>query len=370
MAVVVAATSSWSSLATAADLPDHDPIRVLVISDGVNPHGLSDAELTQPGEIGAALGNPGSGLSIDGAVVEVDSQCLDDAVGPLGDPGSFDVIIYFAHLAATACDGTPRQNELTSGFEAHLQAGGGIVVFHHGIYQADGKDAVLQLLGGVASSIAWDTGAGQDVIAIDQSHFVTSEGIDYSGMRTFDGAGVPAGEYPFFNNTPDETYESTQMLTASGETRTILFASAGPGGEAPRVIGYDLHRPGWMGHVVFYQPGEYQPAALDDLSGNGFQILANSVLYAATTQDDPGSTSGGEDTGEPPGDSGMADSSDDMGGSTGGSGTPTTATDSGVEQDGGGGGGDEGCGCTHRGPGDRSLWLMMLAGLAFVRRRR
>lgn len=30
-----------------------------------------------------------------------------------------------------------------------------------------------------------------------------------------------------------------------------------------------------------YQPGENPPAALDELDGNNFQILANAILYAA-----------------------------------------------------------------------------------------
>jgi hypothetical protein len=33
--------------------------------------------------------------------------------------------------------------------------------------------------------------------------------------------------------------------------------------------------------VVAYQPGEYQPNALDDVDGNNFQILANAIVYAA-----------------------------------------------------------------------------------------
>jgi len=33
--------------------------------------------------------------------------------------------------------------------------------------------------------------------------------------------------------------------------------------------------------VVDYQPGEYQPNALDDLAGNNFQILANAIVFAA-----------------------------------------------------------------------------------------
>ena len=33
--------------------------------------------------------------------------------------------------------------------------------------------------------------------------------------------------------------------------------------------------------VVAYQPGEYQPNAVDDLAGNNFQILANAIYFAA-----------------------------------------------------------------------------------------
>ena len=90
------------------------------------------------------------------------------------------------------------------------------------------------------------------------------------------------------------------LLTEGGESRTILFASADAGGGAARVLGYDLVRPSWMGHVVLYQPGEYQPDALDDRNGNNFQILANAVVYAATTLEEGGGTTSGGSTGEPP----------------------------------------------------------------------
>ena len=53
--------------ARAADLPPHGTLRILVVGDEVNPHGLSDAELTQPADLMAALGAAGSGLVIDPA---------------------------------------------------------------------------------------------------------------------------------------------------------------------------------------------------------------------------------------------------------------------------------------------------------------
>ena len=190
-----------------------------------------------------------------------------------------------------------------------------------------------------------------------------------SGMRSFSGAGVAAGEYPFFNNTPDEHYESFTLLTEGGESRTILFASAGADGSAARVLGYDLHRAGWGGHVVYYQPGEYQPNALDDLSGNNFQILANAIVYAATTQEEGGGgdsagTSGGEDSGGVDGSGGAADDS----GGTSGDGATGGPNPPGEDGDGGG----DGCSC--RSTGDRvpaAGWLFaLLAGLRLTVRRR
>lgn len=359
---------------SAAELPAHDPLRIVIISDEVNPHGLADGELTQPGDIQAALMSPGAGIELDaasGSPAEVSSQCVDDALSVLATPGSVDVVVYFAHLAATGCDGSDRQGELTSAMEAHLQAGGGVVVFHHGIYEAGGKEAILQLLGGRASSIAWDTVEGQDVIAVAPGHFVVDQGLSYPGLRSFGGAGVPDGEYGLFNNTPDERYDAMELLTEGGEERTILFAS--DTGGTPRVLGYDLWRPGWVGHVVWYQPGEYQPNALDDVNGSNFQVLANAILYAATTQEDPGdTTAGGMDTGSADG-TGSGDGVSDVsevGGPASmdnGDTVTETATGSGAMGDGGGGG----CGCrsTHGGGAGPAGLLAALLALRLRRRR-
>jgi MYXO-CTERM domain-containing protein len=372
VSVGVAMLVAGPSGAVAAELPAHDPLRILIISDEVNPHGLSDGELTQPGDMSAAIGDPGSGLELE-VVEEVGSECLDDALTMLAGDGAH-VVVYFAHLPATACDGSPRQEQLTTAMEEHLRDGGGVVVFHHGIYEAAGKEAILQLLGGRASSVAWDTAAGQDVIAVGGEHFVTSQGLQYSGMRSFEGMGVPAGDYPFFNNTPDERYDAMALLTAAGEERTILFVGADAGGGAARVLGYDLWRPGWMGRVVWYQPGEYQPNSMD-VDGNNFQALANAIVYVATTQEDPGETTGA-DTGMPGEETGSVDGSggtdggamtsmgvDDGGGSTSaGTGTGGGATDD---------GGKEGCGCRNSGGGAGALALALgLLGIAKRRRRR
>ncbi|MCX4240789.1 hypothetical protein [Paraliomyxa miuraensis] len=359
------------AVATGAELPAHDPLRIVIISDEVNPHGLPEDQLTQPGELAAAIESPGAGIEVE-FIDEVSSQCIDDPLTMLGTPGSVDVVVYFAHLSATGCDGSDRQAELTAAFEAHLQAGGGVVVFHHGIYEAGGKEPILQLLGGRASSIAWDPGAGQDVIAVAPGHFVVDQGMRYPSTRNFGGVGVADGEYGFFNNTPDERYDALDLLTEGGEERTILFAS--DTGGTPRVLGYDLRRAGWMGHVVFYQPGEYQPNALDDVNGSNFQILANAIHYVGTTQEDPGTTSDGETTGGMPGDeSGGADATgggNEAGGTETGSeadGTAGATTgEPGADGDGGGGGG---CGC-RTAPGGAAGPLALLGVLFGLRSRR
>lgn len=361
------------SAVRAAVLPAHEPLRILIVSDEVNPHGLSDDQLTQPGDLSAAIGSAGSGIEV-ALVEEVDSACIDEALALLGGEG-VDVIVYFAHLPATACDGSPRQEELTTAMEQHLRERAGVVVFHHGIYEAGGKEAILQLLGGRASSIAWDTMVGQDVIAVGGDHVVANQGMQYEGMRSFAGLGLSEGEYPYFNNTPDERYDAMALLTAAGEERTILFASTDGAGANARVLGYDLWRPGWTGHVVFYQPGEFQPSSLD-VDGNNFQALANAILFAGTTQEDPGEPMGtdtgtepGEDTGS--GNESGGQGSDDEAGQTsavgteddGGTGTGTTAPAA--------GGGEDGCGCRSTGSGMGALGLGLgVLGLVARRRRR
>src|SRR3954471_21439991 len=88
----------------AATLPPHGPLRVLVISDEVNPNNLSDAQLTQPGDISAALNAADSGLSLQGSASEVSSQCVDDALAALQAAEPPQVVVYFAHRAALGCD--------------------------------------------------------------------------------------------------------------------------------------------------------------------------------------------------------------------------------------------------------------------------
>ena len=267
----------------AATLPEHKALSVLIIADEVNPHGLNDAELTQPEDLAPALSANNSGLNTS-SVITVNSQCVDDALSAFQSAQRPDVVLYFAHRGALSCDGENVQALLTSLLEAGLQNGLGLVVLHHGLYvdfiNRGVKADLLHLIGAEADSIEWNTETGQRVINVSATHFITSNGISYDQNLSFAGtSGVPAGTYPTFTNTPDELYEITRIHEVAGELRTPLFVS-NSGDE--RLLGYVLQRDGWSGRVVVYQPGEYQPNALDNRTGPNFQILVNALYFSST----------------------------------------------------------------------------------------
>lgn len=140
-----------------------------------------------------------------------------------------------------------------------------------------------EIIGAAASgSVPWNTTEGQNVINLAPGQFVTSHEVEYTGTVAYadPARGVATGSYDFFNNTPDERY-TTFELEPSAETIEMLFGSDYDQNGTTHILGYTHRRAAWAGVVVAYQPGEYQPNALDDLDGNNFQILANAVVYAA-----------------------------------------------------------------------------------------
>lgn len=296
MRVVAAILGAFAVVgAEAAVLPPHRPLRILIVSDTVNPHGLSSPELTEALDLGTALRLEGTGITKDGAadaVTEIATNDIEQATAALSvpacDESSFDVLIYFAHRIPQPDPGKPqtpaqRQDAFTAAVDAFLTTGGGMVAFHHGSYAAAGKAGILELIGATASgAVPWDTLSGQDVIATAPGHFVTSNGIEYTASQAYADAarGVPASSYPHFNNTPDERYPVFNYNAGAALTAT-LFGSDYIDAGATHLLGFTHRRPSWSGIVVGYQPGEYQPNALDDLDGNNFQILANAILYAA-----------------------------------------------------------------------------------------
>lgn len=276
--------------AQAATLPAHPPLRILIVSDEVNPHGLSDAKLTQPGDISAALLAPGSGLQLDDApdaVVEVATDDISTATAllsvPIDDASAYDVVIYFAHRIPAGPGGAQDQEDFVDALEAFLIAGGGVISFHHGAYSTAGKSSVQEIIGATAvGNVPWNTVDGQNVINVAPTSFVTTNEVEYASSVAYADAprGVPAGSYDLFNNTPDERYATFEINPTAGSF-TVLFASDYVENGTTHILGFEHRRPEWAGVVVGYQPGEYQPHALDDLDGNNFQILTNAIVYAA-----------------------------------------------------------------------------------------
>lgn len=287
MAAAIAVAAFAATPASAADLPPHAPLRILVVADEVNPHGLPPGDLTQPADLHAALSDPGSGLTLDAspdAVLLVGTDDLPIATAALSvassDPAAYDVLVYFSHRIPVS--GAAAQEAFVTAVEAFLVAGGGVVSFHHGAYVTAGKESMQELLGVTASgAVPWNTIDGQNVINTAPGHFVTSWEVDYPTTIAYADVanGVAADTYPAFNNTPDERYPDF-VVNPSAETVEVLFASDYVQGGTTHVLGLTHRRAAWQGVVVVYQPGEYQPNALD-LDGNNFQILANAIVYAA-----------------------------------------------------------------------------------------
>ena len=281
-AAALALATCCGATTQAATLPEHAPFDLLIVADEVNPHRLGDAELTQPEDIAPALMAPDSALNLANTLT-VDSQCADQALMQLAALQPPAAVLYFAHRAAKHCDGSDAQPQFTQLLRQGLERGIGVVVLHHGwyvdIFTSGAKDELLALLGVKTNSIRWDTTEGQRVYVVGGAHFVSSNGIDVNEQAAFAGTGaVAAGTYPYFTNAPDELYADTVLLEEAGEQRTPLFATDSHG---QRLLGYSLTREGWQGRVIAYQPGEYQPNALDDRNGVNYQILVNAIYYAA-----------------------------------------------------------------------------------------
>ena len=155
VAVILISPPVWG-----ADLPPHGPLRILITSDGVNPKGPPPELLVGSGDISEVLSNPKTGLNIDKApdsIVEIPTNQIELATEALSvswcDTASYDVLIYFSHRQpnnGTPEDNAARQAAFVAAVESFLEAGGGVVVFHHGLFPGNGKAGILEEFGGSA----------------------------------------------------------------------------------------------------------------------------------------------------------------------------------------------------------------------------
>ena len=185
-----------SQVAFAADLPPHDPLRILIVSDYVNPHGLPPGDLTEPGDLYDAFYQHGTGLDINYAnngLLEIPTNSIEIATQALSvsfcDPAAYDVLIYFCHRIpnnGSAADNIARQEAFTEAVENFLIAGGGMISFHHGSYLTGGKQSIQSVIGASAfGSVPWDIVDGQNVINVSPLHFITSNSIEYTGIVNY-----------------------------------------------------------------------------------------------------------------------------------------------------------------------------------------
>jgi hypothetical protein len=264
-------------------LPQHGSIRILILSDEVNPHNLSDIELTQPGDLSNALNNA-SALNTS-LITEIGTNQIEQVTAELlrltSDPMFYDILIYFSHrIPDNGNNAQDRQEAFVSAVETFLQNGGGVISFHHGIYTHSGKVTMLNLLGAQASgSVPYDTVNGQDVIYVGSDHFIGSHQLNYDLTIAYENTShsIPAAVYPAFNNTPDERYPQMDFSESNSacEIKT-LFESDYTNNGSNHLLSYTKYCPQWKSQVFVYQPGEYQPNAL---SGNNFQILLNAIYF-------------------------------------------------------------------------------------------
>lgn len=275
----------YSTAVVAQNLPPHDLIDILIVSDEVNPHNLSDSDLMQPGDLSHALGNS-SALNTH-IIIEIDTNEIELATQALNLPASHidrpEVLIYFAHrIPNNGNNDTARQAAFVTAVENFLQTGGGVIAFHHGIYFTSGKQAILNILGAQTSgAVPWDTVNGQDIIFVGDHHFIGNHQINYSSSTTYSNPahGIAAANYPYFNNTPDERYPQLDFNSSNnGCEIEPLFQSNYTDNGNQHLLSYTKQCPEWTSKVVVYQPGEYQPNAT---SGNNFQVLLNAIYYLA-----------------------------------------------------------------------------------------
>ncbi len=283
------------ALHAAATLPPHGPLRILVVGDNVNPHGLPANQITEVEDVHAALAGPGTGLALAAdanAVRLVTTNTIEQAAPlltlPPGDANYYNVVVYFAHRIpdnSTAADNQARQDAFTAAMQQYLLAGGSMVVFHHGAYSWTGKAGILDLVGCTASgAVPWDTVYGQDVVNVTPGHFVSSNGVSYPGNTTYADVprGVPSASYPVINNVPDEQYPNFIInANAAAEVKLLFGGKYSTGDATPHLLGFTHRRQPWGGVVVGWQPAEYQPNSLN-VNGWQFQILANAIVYAST----------------------------------------------------------------------------------------
>lgn len=177
----------------------------------------------------------------------------------------------------------PNRPELEQDLIQYVNAGGRIVVVHHGIASAKVKNPEWLRLTGIQilpkdhPTHPWKVLRGNyQLVNLLPSHYVTSHGIRYPAEISY----TPSDEPSLEQRLPALEFPDTEIflnqLFTDGRDKTVLY------GFKTEVSGktYMQDRAGWLkragrGYVFYFQPGhraeDYTPAYV--------QILVNAITW-------------------------------------------------------------------------------------------
>ncbi len=203
-----------------------------------------------------------------------------------------DAIVYF-RMGSTA-----NQTEINAKLASYVQAGGALLVLHHGLYNDQGNKGSLTSLSGLVglvggeipsslTSVDMDYPGPNRIINTNLGHYASTFALSSTTSTTYTDSNSPSsvgrintvtGTYPYFDISPDEI---TGIITISPNAQITPLAANNA------TVSNDATRPvAWVrsvgkGYVGFYQPGERNDGAL---TGSSMQMIENMVRYMTKDQ--------------------------------------------------------------------------------------
>lgn len=230
------------------------------------------------------------------------------ALGSYINAQSVDVVVYFEHW------GHGTTVEIQEDLIEFADGGGGVVAFHHGLYnQGSNIDLLAAAFGAESNLSTWAgstdprPGAGPyEFMATGYGHFVATHGVDYEPSLTTPsfGSGFPSSmpghpsqlsiTNPNSNGLPfvelhEEIYANTTFIASPsfgpgvGEIDTFL-ANDAAAFSAPQTITAGFSKrfnptgDGTVGRLVFIQPGESR-SSYEPTSSLG-QMFRNTIVWS------------------------------------------------------------------------------------------
>jgi hypothetical protein len=202
-------------------------------------------------------------------------------------PSFTNAIIYFR------MNSVPSQTDLDAKLVTYVQAGGALLVLHHGLYNESGKKTgLMNLTGGEIPSSITATEmlypGPNRLLNTNLGHFATTYKLQPETVVTYTDTTSPSSigrinnvsnSYLSFSITPDELITSLS-LSPSAQATPLFANDYAINGDANRTVAWV--RSYGNGKVAFYEPGERNDTAL---ANESWQAIINLLLYL--TKDQP-----------------------------------------------------------------------------------